>query len=199
MNAAAHEALRKLATIHYVGPINPPTIFGQKVVSKLLRTLGSRGNFFTFSRKRLEVIAEEVALRSSPDARFDFFHGFTPWILTKPRRPYVAWSDCTFRDYIDIYHRRQLFQSADLERIEQAEATWLRDAHYIGFSNAWAAQRAVSHYQLDMSRVHIVGNFGEIEAPEGDDYAGGKQFAFVSTDFDAKGGPIVLSAIRKLR
>jgi glycosyltransferase involved in cell wall biosynthesis len=199
MNTAAHEALRALTTIHYVGPINPPTNFRQRVVSKLLRALGSQGNFFAFSRERLKTIAKEVDLRCSLDARFDFFHGFTPWIMTKPTRPYVAWSDCTFRDYIDVYHRRQLFRSTDLERIEQAEATWLRDAHSIGFSNAWAAQRAVSHYQLDMSRVHVVGNFGQVEAPAGDEYAGAKQFAFVSTDFDAKGGPTVMSAIRKLR
>jgi hypothetical protein len=185
MNAAAHEALGKLTAIHYVGPINPPTIFRQKVVSKLLRTLGSQGNFFAFSRERLEAVAREVDLRCSLDARFDFFHGFTPWILTKPPRPYVAWSDCIFRDYIDVYHQRQLFQAADLERIERAEATWLRDAPYIGFSNAWAAQRAISHYQLNMSCVHVVGNFGEIEAPAGDEYTGAKQFAFVSTDFDA--------------
>jgi glycosyltransferase involved in cell wall biosynthesis len=199
MSAAAYEALRKLATIHYVGPINPPIIFRQKVVSKMLRTLGSQGNFFAFSRERLEAIAEEVNRRCSPGAQFDFFHGFTPWILTKPPRPYVAWSDCTFRDYIDVYHRRPMFQPADLERIEQMEATWLGDAHYIGFSNAWAAQRAISHYKLDRSRVHVVGNFGEIEMPADDEYTGAKQFAFVSTDFDAKGGPTVMSAIRKLR
>src|SRR5262249_49077081 len=40
---------------------------------------------------------------------------------------------------------------------------------------------------------------GEIEVPTGDEYTGAKQFAFVSTDFDAKGGPTVMSAIRKLR
>jgi glycosyltransferase involved in cell wall biosynthesis len=199
MNAAAQEALRKLATIHYVGPINPSIILRQKIVSKLLRTLGSQGDFVAFSKERLETIAEEVDLRCSPEARFDFFHGFTPWILTKPPRPYVAWSDCTFRDYIDVYHQRQLFQPADLERIEQGEAIWLRDAQCIGFSNAWGAQRAVDHYRLDVSRVHVVGSFGEIEMPARDQYTGAKQFAFVSTDFDAKGGPAVMSAIRKLR
>jgi glycosyltransferase involved in cell wall biosynthesis len=199
MNAAAHDALRKVDTIRYIGPVNPPTIFKQKAVSKLLRTLGSQGNFFTFSRERLEAIAEEVHLRCSTEARFDFFHGFTPWILTRLPRPYVAWSDCTFHDYINIYHRRELFRTVDLERIEQAEAAWLGDARYVGFSNGWAAQRAVNHYGLDASRVHVVGNFGEIEMPAADEYAGAKQFAFVSTDFDAKGGPAVLSAFRKLR
>lgn len=199
MNAAAHEALRKLATIHYVGPINPPIVVRQKVVSKLLRTLGLQGNFFAFSRERLETIAEEVDLRCSRDAGFDFFHGFTPWILTKPPRPYVAWSDCTFHDYVNIYHRRELFRPADLERIEQAEAEWLRRAQCVAFSSYWAAKRSVEHYGLDELSIRFVGIFGEVELPEGDEYQGDKQFAFISTDFKAKGGPIVIEAFRRVR
>jgi glycosyltransferase involved in cell wall biosynthesis len=199
MNAAAHEALCKLDTIHYVGPINPPTIFQQKIISKLLRTFGSQGSFFAFSRKRLETIAKEVSRRCSSAAGFDFFHGFTPWILTKPARPYAAWSDCTFRDYIDIYHRRELFEPADIERIERAEAAWLSEARCIGLSSGWAARRAVSHYGLDASLVSVVGNFGEMETLGADGYVDGKQFVFASTDFDAKGGPTVISAFRQLR
>jgi len=199
LNAAAYEALRKLDTINYIGPIDPPVIFQQQAASKLLRLLGAQGSFFTFSEERLEAIAEEVQLRCSQDARFDFFHGFTSWILTRPPRPYAAWSDCTFRDYVDIYHRRELFRPADLERIEQAEAAWLRQACFVAFSNGWAARRAMSHYTLDASRVHVVGNFGEFEMPAADEYTGARQFAFVSTDFGAKGGPTVLSAFRKLR
>jgi glycosyltransferase involved in cell wall biosynthesis len=199
MNAAAHEALRKVDTIHYVGPINPPTIFKQKAISKLLRTLGSQGNFFAFSRKRLEAIAEEVRLRCSTYTRLDFFHGFTPWILTNPPRPYVAWSDCTFHDYITIYHRSGLFRAADLERIERMEAEWLRNAQFVAFSNDWAARRSVEHYGLDSSCVRSVGAFGEIEMPAVDEYVGQKQFVFVSTDFEAKGGPVLLSAFRHVQ
>jgi glycosyltransferase involved in cell wall biosynthesis len=199
MNAAAYEALRKIDAIHYVGPVSAPIIFREKVLSKLLRTFGSQGNFFAFSRERLEAIAGKVERQCLTEARVDFFHGFTPWILTRPPRPYVAWSDCTFHDYVDIYHRRGHFQSADLDRIEKTEAAWLRDARDVGFSNDWAAQRAVRHYRLDESRVHVVGNFGEVEMPAADEYAGAKQFVFVSTVFEAKGGPTVLAAFRKVR
>jgi glycosyltransferase involved in cell wall biosynthesis len=199
MNAAAHEALRKLATIQYVGPVNPPMIFRQKVVSKLLRILGSRGNFFAFSRERLETIAEEVALRCSPDARLDFFHGFTPWILTKQIRPFMAWSDCIFADYIDIFHTSSCFSASDLERISDAEMSWLKRAKWLGFSSKWAADRAISLYGLNPDKVSVVGIFGEFEAPKTDAYEGAKQFAFVSTNFEAKGGYVVLEAVRRLR
>jgi glycosyltransferase involved in cell wall biosynthesis len=199
MNTAAFSAISTFETSCYVGPINPPVILRQKALSKFRRVAGSQGSFFFFSARRLKKIADEVHSQSRVDARLDFFHGFTPWIMTKPQRPYVAWSDCTFRDYIDIFHRREQFSSDDLARIEQAEAAWLKNARYALFTSRWAADRAIGHYALDACRVGSVGIFGEIEMPPRDDYAGGKEFAFVSTNFQAKGGPTVLSAFREVR
>jgi glycosyltransferase involved in cell wall biosynthesis len=171
----------------------------QKALSKFRRVAGSQGSFFFFSERRLKKIAAEVHSQFRAEARLDFFHGFTPWILTKPQRPYVAWSDCTFRDYIDIFHCREQFSPDDLDRIEQAEAAWLRGARRVLFTSRWAGERARSQYALDACRVGSVGIFGEIEMPPRDDFAGGKEFAFVSTNFQAKGGPIVLSAFREVR
>jgi glycosyltransferase involved in cell wall biosynthesis len=199
MNTAAFSAISTFETSCYVGPINPPVILRQKALSKFRRVAGSQGSFFFFSERRLKKIADQVHSQSRVDARLDFFHGFTPWILTKPQRPYVAWSDCTFRDYIDIFHRREQFSSDDLARIEQGEAAWLKNARYALFTSRWAADRAIGHYALDACRVGSVGIFGEIEMPPRDDYAGGKEFAFVSTNFQAKGGPTVLSAFREVR
>jgi hypothetical protein len=117
MNAAAFSAISTSEASHYVGPINPPVILWQKALSKFRRVAGSQGAFFFFSQRRLEAIADEVRSKYQADARLDFFHGFTPWILTRPQRPYIAWSDCTFRDYIDIFHCREQFRHDDLERI----------------------------------------------------------------------------------
>jgi len=199
MNAAAFSAISSLETSRYIGPINPPVVLWQKALSKFRRVAGSQGSFFFFSERRLKKIADEVHSQSRVDARLDFFHGFTPWILTKPQRPYAAWSDCTFHDYIDIFQRREEFSSDDLDRIEEAEAAWLKNARYVLFTSRWAAERAISHYALDACRVGSVGIFGEIEMPPRDDYAGGQEFAFVSTNFQAKGGPTVLSAFREVR
>jgi glycosyltransferase involved in cell wall biosynthesis len=199
MSAAAFAALSKAYVVHYAGPINPPVIVWQKALSKFLRLAGAQGDFFFFSQRRLEAVAREVCDRCRADAGLDFFHGFTPWVLTKPRRPYIAWGDCTFRDYINIYHGCEQFRKDDIKRIERAEAAWLTNARHIIFTSDWAAEAAVSHYALDASRVSSVGIFGEIEMPERDIYAGGKGFAFVSTNFEAKGGRLVLSAFREVR
>jgi glycosyltransferase involved in cell wall biosynthesis len=199
MNSAAFSAISRSEASHYVGPINPRVILRQKVLSKLRRLAGFQGAFFFFSQRRLEAIADEAHSKCCADARLDFFHGFTPWILTRPQRPYMAWSDCTFRDYIDIFCCRDQFRHDDLERIEQAEAAWLRNASRVLFTSDWAAKRAVNLYALDAHRVRSVGIFGQIEMPRRDAYAGGKEFAFISTNFEAKGGRIVLSAFREVR
>jgi starch synthase len=199
MNVAAYSAISSLEPARYVGPINPPTVPVEKVVSKFRRLAGSQGSFFFFSERRLNAIADEVHTQCPADARLDFFHGFTPWILTQPQRPYMAWSDCTFHDYIEIFHRREQFRSDDLERIEHAEAAWLSKASLVIFTTRWAADRAISHYSLDANRVASVGIFGEIEMPLRDAFDDGMEFAFVSTNFQAKGGPTVLSAYRAVR
>ena len=199
MSTAAYEALKQRYEVHFVGPINPQALFRQKAISKLLRVSGLPGDFFFFSRDRLEAIAHQVEARCCRDACLDFYHGFTPWILTAPPRPYVAWSDCTFRDYIDIFHDRDQFRAKDLARIEHAEAQWLSHARCVLFSSDWAAQRAIDNYRLDARRVASAGIFGESEVPDRDAYAGGMEFGFVSTDFRAKGGPTVLSAFREAR
>jgi glycosyltransferase involved in cell wall biosynthesis len=199
MNAAAFSVLSRFEASNYVGPINPPVTLWRKVLSKCLRLAGSQGDFSFFSRRRLEAIADEVKLQCISTARLDFFHGFTPWALTKPQRPYVAWSDCTFHDYVDIFHRRDQFRDCDLERIERAEASWLKSASRVFFTSDWAAKRAICCYGLDASCVGTLGIFGEIDLPNRDAYAGGKGFAFVSTNFEAKGGRIVLAAFREVR
>ena len=199
MNVAAYSAIGSLEPTCYVGPVNPPVILAEKVASKFRRVAGSQGSFFFFSERRLKAIADAVHAQCCADARLDFFHGFTPWILTQPQRPYMAWSDCTFHDYIDIYHRREQFSPGDLDRIEQAEAAWLNRAQFVIFTSRWAADRAMSHYALDANRVASVGIFGEIEMPLRDAYDDGMDFAFVSTNFQAKGGPTVLAAFRDVR
>ena len=199
MSAAACDALQRRHEVAYVGPIDPPIVPWQRAISKARRVSGLGGDFFAFSERRLKAIAREVEDRARPDAELDFFHGFTPWIATPPRRSYVAWSDCTFADYIEIYHDRRAFRPEDLARIERAEAAWLRGAARVLFTSRWAVARATRAYGLDPARVGEVGIFGELEAPAADDYAGEPSFAFVSTNFDAKGGRVVLEAFRRLR
>jgi glycosyltransferase involved in cell wall biosynthesis len=199
MNVAAFEAVQMCGEVKYVGPINPRVSFHQKFNSKALRLLGKPGDFFFFSKDRLNAIQQEVRAKCSASASLDFFHGFTPWIHTETGRPYVTWSDCTFHDYLRIYHDVATFKSEDISRIEQAEAKWLAGAQRVLFTSEWGASRARQLYDLSASKVGVVGIFGEVEPPKQDAFQGGQSFLFVSTNFEAKGGAVVVEAFRKIR
>jgi glycosyltransferase involved in cell wall biosynthesis len=199
MNVGAFETIRNSIPVVYVGPVNPPIIILEKIVSKVRRLCGLPGNYFFFSPTRLAVIAEQVHKQCRASADLDFFHGFTPWIMTRSARPYIAWSDCTFHEYIRIFHRRDKFVNVDVARIEEHEATWLKGAARVLFSSDWAAECAINSYGLRRTNVATVGIFGELEEPDHDNYRGGHEFAFISTNFRAKGGDVVLAAFREVR
>ncbi|MCX6854910.1 MAG: glycosyltransferase [Verrucomicrobia bacterium] len=199
MNVAALEAVKKCGHVHYVGPINPGVSTYRKVISKALRTFGRPGEFFFFSQDRLLSIQQEVHSKCSPSASLDFYHGFTPWVLTSSPRPYITWSDCTFHDYLRIYHDPADFKADDISRIEEAEARWLGKAERVLFTSHWGAASACQTYGLSESKVAVVGLFGEVDPPDLDAYQGSYSFLFVSTNFQAKGGRVVLEAFRQLR
>lgn len=206
MNVSMLAALESFADVHVVGPVAPPVMPAETRAYRARRALGAlhvpgvRPPFVAYSQARLGRIARtvEAGLSEAP-GRPAVFHGFTPWVATCPPAPYVAWSDCTFRDYVTIYHRRARFAAADLDRIERAEADWLCRASGVLFTSEWAAARAVADYRLDLARVSVVGFHGAVEPPEADVYGGSLEFAFVSTDFAAKGGPVVAEAFRRVR
>ncbi len=203
MNVSMLGALGAVARVRTVGPVDPPVLARERIAYRARRAIGAlrvpgvRPPFVAFSEARLARIAATV--HASLGAVPVVFHGFTPWIGTRPAVPYAAWSDCTFRDYAAIYHPPGRFDAHDLRRIEQAEATWLRGAAGVWFTSAWAAKRATKDYRLDPTRVRVVGFHGMTEPPSADTYAGGSEFAFVSTDFAAKGGHVVVEAFQRVR
>jgi glycosyltransferase involved in cell wall biosynthesis len=195
MNAAAYEALAEIAEVQYVGPVNPPVIAREKIISKLKRSTGIEGEFFFFSEARLTRIAEEVGRLCQSDADIDFYHGFTPWIRCARSRPYLAWSDCCFRDYLNIYHCRGLFKKEDVTRICSAENAWMRGASAILLSSEWARIRTKSHYGLEEGFLADVGIFGAVDVPPSDQYRGSRDFLFISTNYERKNGPVCRRAI----
>lgn len=200
MNVAMLRALRSQHEVSYVGPIHPPPFKAEHLASKLRRAVGRQGKFFFFSPRRLSLIssAVQVALqRGRNDATF--FHGFTPWIAFRCPTPYFAWSDCTFRDYMNVYHQSEQFEIEDLHRITAMEADWLRSAEKVLFTSQWALEGAMRDYNLESTKLASVGVPITQNIPFNDAYTDRRDFAFISTDFAAKGGLIVAEAIGSVR
>jgi glycosyltransferase involved in cell wall biosynthesis len=195
MNYVAHEALRAIADINYVGPINPPVHLAEHAVSKAFRGVGLRGNFFFFSDRRLRKIADEVSSRTDPTADLDFYHGFTPWSLCRTSRPYMAWNDCCFSEYLRIYHNADHFRSNDVARICQGEVEWMKKAKRVILSSEWARNQLEIVHGVPACQTTSVGIFGAMEVPAGDTWSGGKNFYFISTDYVRKNGAICRRAM----
>ena len=199
MSWAMAKALDALCGLQYVGPISPSASVLERTVSKTKRVIGSQGTFFVFSESRLRKIARETErCLSKVPHDMCFFHGFTPWTAFRCSKPYIAWSDCTFSQYISVFHELAQFDERDLRRIKEQEAEWLKKARGVLFTSRWGAAGAISEYGLDHKRVRYVGNCGLIEPPFADTFAGKKELLFVSTDFRKKGGVTVVKACERL-
>jgi glycosyltransferase involved in cell wall biosynthesis len=190
MNAACYDALTEIGEVHYVGPVNPPVSSPARLISKLRRSTGQKGKFFFFSEARLRCIAKEVNRRRRADVDFDFYHGFTPWIRCVPSVPYLTYSDCSFRDYLDIYHAGGSFEESDVLRICAAENAWIRDANAVFFSSEWALLRTKAHYGLETELLGNASIFGALDVPLRDTYTDGREFLFISTDYARKNGSL---------
>jgi len=198
MNVAAHEALAEIAEVHCVGPISPRTSPVGRLAAKLKRSLRTPAKFFAFSEARLQQIAEQVARQRRRDADLDFYHGFTPWIRCVSPVPYAAWSDCCFRDYLDIYHPAGSFDECDIARICSSESKWMRGSRSALLSSEWARLRTKAHYNLPDTLLGNVGIFGAMEIPAQDCHNGGRGFLFISTDFARKNGLLCCQAMQRV-
>jgi hypothetical protein len=116
MNAAASYAVSRFEVPHYVGAINPSVIF----VAKSIIQIPTRSWFAGFLCFLLRAQAKGDCRRGSFEMPIRCAPGFVSWIYTmdsdQAQHPYIAWSDCAFRDYIDIFHSREQFCREDLER-----------------------------------------------------------------------------------
>jgi glycosyltransferase involved in cell wall biosynthesis len=198
-NAAIYASLARHFSFEYVGPIAPPPDLAAKVSSKVRRLAGFRGGFQHFSRSRLGRIAREVEQRVDDRAAINFFHGATPWVAFEASTPYACYLDVCFATYMRIYHDTAHFSVADIERIAQQEARWLRRATRVFFSSEWALEEAAHAYDLDRSTLSVAGMGGHVSIPATDRYAGGREFLFIALDFAGKGGRVAVDAFRRVK
>lgn len=198
-NVAIFSSLSRHFSLAYVGPISPPDDLPAKVLSRLLRSTGRKGSFSFFSRRRLKNSARLTAQLADRAAKVDFFHGSTPWVAYHPEVPYACYLDVCFATYVSVYQNRNVFDSSDLDRIAEQEASWLRAATRVFFSSGWGMESAISAYDLDRSTLRVAGMGGHLPIPAADTYAGGHDFLFIALDFDGKGGNVCAEAFEQIR
>lgn len=183
-----------------VEKLNPEISLFPKVVSKILRSAGLRGNFPVFNEKRLKEIAGIVQANITKEIDYIFFHGATPWIGYQPDRPYAAFLDCSFMTYMNYYHDIGKFNKKDIARIMLAERKFFENAHKVFFSSQWAISDTRRLYNIDGSNFVRIGQGPTTNTKPLETLAPvvKKQFLFIGLDFLGKGGAEVCESFQRV-
>ena len=197
VNYHTFNALQRHFDCHYV-QINPPEPRWGRWVSQLKRKLLKQpGRFNFFSGPRLRQVAREFeAIKGDFD--YVFFRGFTPWVLCKPKVPFIAYNDVHFLQFFKNTFNEQDFIKYDIERICKQEQQWLSKARAIAFESAWGATKCLEDYQTTGPLQMAVGRGGHIPLPAKDHYEGGFDLVIIANHFYQKGGDLVFKALQQL-
>ncbi|MFD2244909.1 glycosyltransferase [Pontibacter ruber] len=198
-NSKIFEQLSKVFNLNYIGPVNPKSIASEKLFSKIKRILGLRGNFHFLSDKRLFHIKDIVSEQLDPLADYNFFFGQMVWTKCYFNKPYGVYLDACFPTYLSIYSSPESFDIKDVERIKTLEKEFLLNATNLFFGSYWALHEAEKHYSCKFHNAEIVWVGGNIPIPQVDAYEGGKDFLFISLNFEKKGGYICVEAFQKIK
>lgn len=199
MNHNVYNQLAAEFNVHLVQKVNPPYSSAERLVSKGLRILGLKGSFPAFTRRRLEKIQQLVEERLKQQAHINFYHGATPWLLIRNKRPYAIYLDCCFSSYIRVYHDSKKFSSRQLNYLFRKERDFLQNALCVFFSSKWALQDAVLSYKLSGDNFYVAGLGGGLQLNEVKRSINDKYFLFVSLDFFGKGGDELAEAFMEIR
>ena len=198
INSNIYRQLSKSFNINYVGPVNPPFNFLEKLISKLKRFLGLRSRFSFFSENRLNTIKNRVE-QEKEISDYDFYFGQTPWVNCCSKVPYGVYMDADFKTYLNIFSTPNKFSLKDVNRIAKKEALWLQKAQHIFVGSEWAWQEMLKSYKLEDQQKVIVHTGGNIGLPKNDSYKGGFNLVFISLNFEKKGGFICVDAFSKVK
>jgi glycosyltransferase involved in cell wall biosynthesis len=199
MNYHIFNQLNTHNSVSYIGPIKPPIYLMEKIISKFLRLLGLKGNFFFFSEKRLTTIFQQIRDKINNNCDLIFFHGSTPWIKFETDKPYYAYIDASFYTFLHTYTNPKKFRKKDIERIMYSEKAFLKNARQIFFSSQWAMDETKVQYQLSGTNFSVVGLGGNIKIPNEININPSPVLLFISVDFHKKGGLTVVKTFEKLK
>jgi glycosyltransferase involved in cell wall biosynthesis len=125
----------------------------------------------------------------------------------KPEKPVVIWADATFAGMVDFYPEFTNLASETIRNGHRLEQMTLSKCRLAIYSSEWAANSAISNYQIDPNKVKIVPFGANIDSCR--DLSDIKKLnyskrfdicklLFVGVDWNRKGGDIVLDIAKRL-
>jgi glycosyltransferase involved in cell wall biosynthesis len=193
--------------VHLVGPLEAPP-----AARRELRRATAKLSRRTYLPERDPALLRAYAaqtrmLLDQIDYDVVVSPGTLPIAWLEEDRPIVTWTDATFDQMIDYYPGFTNLTRASRRDGSLAEATALERVSLALYPSAWAAQSAVTDYNLDPAKVEVI-PFGAnldhepepatvkaaIEARTGHTC----ELLFIGVEWERKGGDVALDLVRSL-
>lgn len=179
-----------------------------KIIPKLKSLFGFTSDFRR-NRFFMKLIANRVQKKLA-GKEFDII--FAPGTLyvscLKANKPIVVWADATFASLVDTYPQYSKMTNSEIETGNLLEKSALDNIQKIIFSTTWAANSAISHYNIPTAKVEVIpfgSNLNEnfsvedlivLNRAKSTDKT---KLLFVGVDWYKKGGDLLLDIYKELR
>lgn len=189
-----------------LGPVRPPEFAAGKALDALTRRILKRRYMYLSSAPLSRAYARVFARRLSKRP-FDLVvavKASTEIAYLKTDIPIVYISDATFELMLDKYPAFSGLLDISRREGERLEAMAIHRARLALYPSRWAALSAVEHYGADPDKVEVINSGANLEGLPSRDEALARspgdrcRLLFVGVDWERKGGPIALEALRYL-
>lgn len=199
LGSMLYNILDKHFDVHLLDKINPKVSFFDRVVNNIKKKVGIKSDFYFFSPNRLKKIAHLYENKIDDKTSFLFFHGSTPWTYIIPKQKYFVLLDCSFKTYLSVYHAKSKFSGFDLNRLYNQDKTFLNNAELVLFTSSFALNKASIDYNFSTEKFISISQGPSIPASERhlDSTIKKKQFLFIATNFEGKGGLLIYNAFKR--
>jgi len=194
-----------------VGPLKPPFLQFMKLVLKVRQAL--TGKYYDLSRHPLVAKSlSKQAMKLMGREHFDVVVCPSSIVCAglDISTPIVTWEDATFAGMVGYYPGMwQNFSQETLTHGNLLQQQSLQRATVSAFSSDWAAQSALSHYQVEKEKVAVIplgANLSEVPTQEEVYKAIDRRerndecrLLFIGVDWHRKGGDLVIKTAVALR
>lgn len=156
------------------------------------------GREFIAKSKRFERAIQQSGY--CPDLIFHIFNSFSP-VWQSDEIPYVLYLDYTMA----LSEKQQLAWAYFLNQRDRdswfaCENRLFQQAKYLFCKSQIVKKSLIEDYQISPDKVFVVGGSGDFLEPyEGEKKFGSRQLLFNGSDFQRKGGDLVLAAFKEVR
>jgi glycosyltransferase involved in cell wall biosynthesis len=202
-------ALRSHAgMVDYIGPLDTKRQFTSRATRYAYRRLLRKNYLPDRNPAVLRGYARQVE-RELPSREVDlvFSPGSLPVAYVSTPHPIAFWTDACFAAMVDFYEPFKNLSKRTLRTAHEAEQAALARASRVFYTSEWAAEAAITSYDVDPGKIEVVPFGANLDDPP--DEAEAERLvdrrsadtcaiAFLAVDWDRKGGDIALAVVEQL-